>query len=51
MIARDNNRVYLEFDVPNSMLEWVKNHRYGTEELTIKGGIEELINPIFKRRK
>jgi hypothetical protein len=28
-----------------------KNPQYGTPELTIKGGVEELINPIFVRRR
>ncbi|WP_207725797.1 HYD1 signature containing ADP-ribosyltransferase family protein [Clostridium sp. DJ247] len=44
-------RDYVEFDVPNSQLEWVKNPRYGTPELTIKGGVEELLNSKFFRRK
>jgi len=44
-------RDYVEFDVPNSQLEWVKNPRYGTPELTIKGGVDELQNPTFIRRK
>ncbi|SFB38152.1 HYD1 signature containing ADP-ribosyltransferase family protein [Clostridium frigidicarnis] len=50
-IKKGKGRDYMEFDVPNSKLEWLKNPRYGTEELTIKGGVEELINPLFKRRK
>ncbi|GFZ34456.1 hypothetical protein CSC2_49820 [Clostridium zeae] len=50
-IKTGKGRDYVEFDVPNSKLEWVKNPRYGTPELTIKGGIEELLNPKFVRRK
>lgn len=50
-IKPGKGRDYIEFDVPNSKLEWVKNSRYGVEELTIKGGIEELVNPSFIRRK
>ena len=50
-IKPGKGRDYIEFDVPNSKLEWVKNPRYGVEELTIKGGIEELVNPSFIRRK
>jgi RHS repeat-associated protein len=41
---------YVEFDVPNSQLEWVKNPRYGTPELTIKGNVD-LQSPSFQRRK
>ncbi len=44
-------RDYVEFDVPNSLLEWVRNPRYGTHELTIKDGVNELKNPSFVRRK
>lgn len=50
-IKLGKGRDYVEFDVPNSQLEWVKNPRYGTPELTIKGGIEKLLNPNFVRRK
>ena len=50
-IKKGKGRDYMEFYVSNSKLELLKNPRYGTEELTIKGGVEELINPLFKRRK
>lgn len=50
-IKTGKGRDYVEFNVPNSQLEWVKNPRYGTPELTIKGGIEKLLNPNFVRRK
>ncbi|MBE6091133.1 MAG: hypothetical protein E7206_24530 [Clostridium beijerinckii] len=50
-IKTGKGRDYVEFDVPNSQLEWVKNPRYGTPELTIKDGVEELLNPNFVRRK
>ncbi|NRT79274.1 hypothetical protein [Clostridium beijerinckii] len=50
-LGRGKGRDYIEFDVHNSQLEWVDNPRYGTPELTIKGGIEEVLNPKFTRRK
>ncbi|WP_258232727.1 RHS repeat-associated core domain-containing protein, partial [Pseudomonas brassicacearum] len=49
-IGRGRGRDYIETDVPESKLEWVKNPRYGTMELTIKGNLK-LENPTFKRRK
>lgn len=50
-IKSGKGRDYVEFDVPNSQLEWVKNPRYGTPESTIKGGVDKLLNPKFTRRK
>ncbi|WP_375539165.1 HYD1 signature containing ADP-ribosyltransferase family protein [Pseudomonas frederiksbergensis] len=49
-IGRGRGRDYIETDVPKSQLEWVKNPRYGTMELTIKGNVK-LENPTFMRRK
>ncbi|WP_248803762.1 RHS repeat-associated core domain-containing protein [Pseudomonas sp. MWU13-2100] len=49
-IGRGRGRDYIETDVPESQLEWVKNPRYGTMELTIKGNLK-LNNPTFTRRK
>jgi hypothetical protein len=49
-IGRGRGRDYIETDVPESQLEWVKNPRYGTLELTIKGNLK-LENPTFTRRK
>ncbi|WP_085707672.1 RHS repeat-associated core domain-containing protein, partial [Pseudomonas sp. B35(2017)] len=49
-IGRGRGRDYIETDVPESQLEWVKNPRYGTMELTIKGNLK-LENPTFTRRK
>jgi hypothetical protein len=49
-IGRGRGRDYIETDVPDSQLEWVKNPRYGTMELTIKGNVT-LENPTFNRRK
>jgi HYD1 signature containing ADP-ribosyltransferase len=41
-LARGRGRDYVETDVPNSSLEMVKNPRYGTPELTVKGGCSPL---------
>ena len=41
---------YVEFDVPNSRLEWVTNPRYHTKELTVKGDIN-VINPKYFWRR
>jgi RHS repeat-associated protein len=49
-LGRNKGRDYVETDVPNSRLEWVKNPRYGTKELTVRGDLP-LINPSFTRRK
>ncbi|MDF2885538.1 MAG: type secretion protein Rhs [Clostridiaceae bacterium] len=49
-LAPGKGRDYLETDVPKSLLEWVKNPRYGTKELTVKGRIP-LINPKFYPRR
>ena len=49
-IGRGRGRDYVEFDVPVSQLEEVKNPRYGAVELTIKGSVK-LECPEFFRRK
>ena len=49
--AHDNDRIYVEFDVPNDKLEQVSNPRYGTDELTIKGIIDPLVNLTYTKRK
>jgi len=49
-IKRGRGRDYVETDVPNSQLEWVNNPRYGTPELTVKGGLP-LNNSTVTRRK
>ncbi|MDS1772058.1 RHS repeat-associated core domain-containing protein [Vibrio vulnificus] len=49
-IKRGKGRDYVETDVPDSQLEWVKNPRYGTPELTVKGDLL-LKNAKFFRRK
>lgn len=33
------------------VLKGIRNPRYGALELTIKGGVNELLNPKFVRRK
>ncbi|MEB0189628.1 RHS repeat-associated core domain-containing protein, partial [Pseudomonas sp. Bout1] len=43
-------RDYVETDVPKHMLEWLKNPRYGSLELTVEGNLK-LINPNFVKRK
>jgi uncharacterized protein RhaS with RHS repeats len=49
-LKQGKGRDFVETDVSNSQLEWVKNPRYGTEELTTKGDLP-LRNPSFTRRK
>lgn len=49
-INKSKGRDYIEMDVPESTLEWIKNPRYNTMELTIKGSVT-LSNPTFVRRK
>ena len=49
-IKPGRGRDYVEFDVPNDKLEWVKNPRYHADELTVKGDIDPLVNPKFTRR-
>ncbi|WP_374046160.1 HYD1 signature containing ADP-ribosyltransferase family protein [Pseudomonas atacamensis] len=49
-IGRGRGRDHIETDVPDSQLEWVKNPRHGTMELTIKGNLK-LENPTFTRRE
>ena len=49
-IGKGKGRDYIELDVPESRLEWVKNPRYNTMELTVKGNLQ-LQKPKFTRRK
>ncbi|WP_340141049.1 RHS repeat-associated core domain-containing protein [Pseudomonas poae] len=49
-IDKSKGRDYIETDVHKSQLELVKNPRYSTMELTIKGNLT-LNNPTFTRRK
>ncbi|MGY2042454.1 RHS repeat-associated core domain-containing protein, partial [Pseudomonas pergaminensis] len=49
-INKSKGRDYIETDVHQSQLELVKNPRYSTMELTIKGNLT-LNNPTFTRRK
>ncbi|MFJ4133699.1 RHS repeat-associated core domain-containing protein [Pseudomonas cyclaminis] len=49
-IDKSKGRDYIETDVHESQLELVKNPRYSTMELTIKGSLT-LNNPTFTRRK
>ncbi|MBJ2204485.1 hypothetical protein JFT43_28945 [Pseudomonas carnis] len=49
-IAKGKGRDYIEMDVPESRLEWVKNPRYNVMELTVRGNLE-INNPTFTRRK
>jgi hypothetical protein len=49
-IDKGRGKNYVETDVLKSELEWVKNPRYHTKELTIKGDVI-LKNPVFTRRK
>ena len=49
-IGRGRGRDYVETDVPNSMLEWKKNPRYHTDELTVRGDVI-LNNAKITRRK
>ncbi|MFP1787785.1 RHS repeat-associated core domain-containing protein, partial [Lonsdalea quercina] len=49
-IGRGRGRDYIETDVPTDSLEWVRNPRYHTDELTIKGDVK-LDNPKIFRRK
>ncbi|VVN76634.1 hypothetical protein PS687_05906 [Pseudomonas fluorescens] len=49
-IDKSKGRDYIETDVHESQLELVKNPRYSTMELTIKGNLT-LNNPTFTRRK
>ncbi|NHB59598.1 RHS protein, partial [Acinetobacter sp. 194] len=39
-LKQGKGRDYIEFDVPDSKTEWVRNPRYHTDELTIKGDFE-----------
>ncbi|MBK3461538.1 RHS repeat-associated core domain-containing protein [Pseudomonas haemolytica] len=49
-IEKSKGRDYIEMDVPESRLEWVKNPRYNVMELTVRGNLE-INNPKFTRRK
>ncbi|WP_426135260.1 RHS repeat-associated core domain-containing protein, partial [Pseudomonas sp. PWP3-1b2] len=49
-IDKSKGRDYIEMDVPESRLELVKNPRYNTMELTVRGNLK-LNDPKFTRRK
>lgn len=49
-IKQERGRDYVETDVESSRLEWVKNPRYGTEELTVKGDVTLQNSSIVRRR-
>jgi hypothetical protein len=49
-LKKGRGRDYVEFDVPNSLLEWIPNPRYGTLEMTIKGDVYTTNPEFFKRR-
>ncbi|VWC18269.1 sugar-binding protein [Burkholderia diffusa] len=49
-IKRGRGRDYVETDVLDSRLEWVKNPRYGSPELTVKGDVELMNADIVRRR-
>lgn len=49
-IKQGRGRDYVETDVESSRLEWVKNPRYGTEELTVKGDVTLQNSSIVRRR-
>lgn len=50
-IAKSSARNYIEFDVPNSMVEKSKNAVTGSMEYTVKGNVElnEKTTKFFKR--
>ena len=49
-IGEGRGRDFIETDVPETQLEWVRNPRYHTQELTVKGDLQ-LKNPTFTKRK
>ncbi|WP_369303270.1 RHS repeat-associated core domain-containing protein, partial [Pseudomonas sp. N2-5-1-1] len=49
-IKKNKGRDYIETDVEESRLELIKNPRYNSTELTVKGNLT-LKNPKFTRRK
>ncbi|NWE21802.1 RHS domain-containing protein [Pseudomonas sp. P7548] len=49
-ISKNKGRDYIEMDVPESRLEWIKNPRYNTMELTVIGNLI-IKNPKITRRK
>lgn len=49
-IADNKGRDYVETDVPEELLKWVKNPRYHRLELTVKGNVK-LSDPSFIERK
>ena len=49
-IGQGRGRDYIEFDVPTSQLEWIKNPRYGRFELTIKGHASIKNSKVIRRK-
>jgi RHS repeat-associated protein len=49
-IAEGRGRDFIETDVPETQLEWIRNPRYHIQELTVKGDLQ-LKNPTFTKRK
>jgi hypothetical protein len=49
-IHANKGRDYVETDAPEELVEWIKNPRYHTYELTVKGDLK-LNNPTFVKRK
>lgn len=49
-IGKGSGRDYVERDVLEADLEWVKNQKYHTKELTVRGDVL-LKNPTFVMRK
>ena len=49
-IKEGRGRDYVETDVESSRLEWVKNRRYGENELTVKGDVTLKNETIVRRR-
>jgi RHS repeat-associated protein len=49
-IGEGRGRDFIETDAPETQLEWIRNPRYHTDELTVKGDLK-LSNPTFTKRK
>jgi hypothetical protein len=49
-IRQGRGRDYIEFDVPTSQLEWIKNPRHGRFKLTIKGHASIKNSQIIQRK-
>jgi len=49
-INQQKTKHYVETDVLDDRIEWIKNPRYGNRELTVYGDLE-LKNPTFIKRK